>query len=228
MMNDVAATLIERIRKHDRDALVEFIELRRIQLLAFIDKNLSAALRSKVESTDILQEASLSAVSSLDEMDLSERDPFGWLCQLAERRIVDAHRKLVAAQKRSSDREHPGQSASDDTQRGGFFDMLVVSMTTPSGAFSRGQRELRLANALKSLPDECQSALRLRYVDGLPSKEIAAQLGKTDGATRVLLTRSLAKLQELLRHDSEFFSFVAQPQRHPDSSADSGKADDSK
>ena len=65
---------------------------------------------------------------------------------------------------------------------------------------------------LKHLPEESQKALRLRYVDGLPSKEIANQLGRTDGATRVLLTRSLAKLQELLRHDSDFASFIV-PQR---------------
>ena len=77
-------------------------------------------------------------------------------------------------------------------------------MTTPSGALSRDQREFRLLEALKNLPEESQTALRLRYVEGLPSKEIASQLGRTDGATRVLLTRSLARLQELLRHDSEF------------------------
>ena len=134
---------------------------------------------------------------------------------MGERRIIDAHRKFVAAQKRSATASTPGPDASDDTQRGGFIDMLIVTMTTPSGAFSRGQRELRLADALKSLSDDCQSALRLRYVDGLPLKEIATRLGKTDGATRVLLTRSLAQLQELLRHDSEVFSFVAQPRRHP-------------
>ena len=52
---------------------------------------------------------------------------------------------------------------------------------------------------------------RLRYVEGLPSKEIASRLQKSDGATRVLLTRSLAKLQELLRHDSEFASFINPP-----------------
>jgi DNA-directed RNA polymerase specialized sigma24 family protein len=33
---------------------------------------------------------------------------------------------------------------------------------------------------------------------GLPSKEIAQKLGKTDGAVRVMLSRSLGKLQELL------------------------------
>ena len=40
--------------------------------------------------------------------------------------------------------------------------------------------------------------LRLRYLEGLPSKEIADRLGKSDGAVRVMLTRSLDKLQKLL------------------------------
>jgi len=218
-MDDIAAALAERIRNKDQQALVEFIELRRLPLLAFIQRSLSTSLQRKIEATDILQEASLSALGSLAEFDLGDRDPFSWLCQLAEHRIIDAHRRLVAAQKRSADREVPaGGGGGADTQKGGFFDLLVASMTTPSGAFSRNQRELRLIDALKNLPEESQNALRLRYVDGLPSKEIAHQLGKTDGATRVLLTRSLAKLQDLLRRDSEFFSFVVQRPVPPEQS----------
>jgi RNA polymerase sigma-70 factor, ECF subfamily len=217
-MDDTAAALAERIRNKDPQALVEFIELRRLPLLAFIQRSLSTSLQRKIEAADILQEVSLSALGSLAEFDLGDRDPFSWLCQLAEHRIIDAHRRLVAAQKRSADREVPAGGGGADTQKGGFFDLLVASMTTPSGAFSRNQRELRLIDALKNLPEESQNALRLRYVDGLPSKEIAQQLGKTDGATRVLLTRSLAKLQDLLRRDSEFFSFVVQRPVPPDRS----------
>ena len=52
--------------------------------------------------------------------------------------------------------------------------------------------------ALDTLPEEQREALRLRYLIGLPSKEIAAKLGKSDGAMRVMLSRSLAKLQEML------------------------------
>jgi RNA polymerase sigma-70 factor (ECF subfamily) len=210
-MDDAAAALAERIRNKDVQALVDFIELRRQPLLAFIQRNLSGNLQRKIEAADILQEVSLSALGSLAGFDLGDRDPFSWLCQLSEQRIIDAHRKLVAAQKRAADREVPATAGGANSDKGGFFDLLVASMTTPSGAFSRNQRELRLIDALKNLPEESQNALRLRYVDGLPSKEIAQQLGKTDGATRVLLTRSLARLQDLLRRDSEFFSFVARP-----------------
>jgi RNA polymerase sigma-70 factor (subfamily 1) len=215
-MDDVADELAERIRNKDTHALVEFIELRRPQLVAFIERNLSASLGRKLEAADILQEVSLSAVGSLATFDLSGRDPFSWLCQLAEHKIIDAHRKLIAAQKRSADREVQSPAPGGETQRGGFIDMLVVSMTTPSGALSRDQREFRLQEALKNLPPESQEALRLRYVEGLPSKEIATRLQKTDGATRVLLTRSLARLQELLRHDSEFASFINPPKFDPE------------
>jgi RNA polymerase sigma-70 factor, ECF subfamily len=210
-MDDADAALVERIRAKDADALVEFLELRRPQLLAYIERNLSASLGRKLEAADILQEVSLSAVSSLATFDLADRDPFSWLCQLAEHRIIDAHRKLVAAQKRSAEREVGAPASSSETQQGGFIDLLVVSMTTPSGALSRDQRAVRLQEALKNLPEDSQQALRLRYVDGLPSKEIATRLQRTDGATRVLLTRSLARLQELLRHDSEFASFINPP-----------------
>jgi DNA-directed RNA polymerase specialized sigma24 family protein len=64
-MDEVAAQFAARIRDKDPQALVEFIELRKPQLLAFIERNLSASLGRKLEGTDILQEVSLSAVGSL-------------------------------------------------------------------------------------------------------------------------------------------------------------------
>jgi RNA polymerase sigma-70 factor (ECF subfamily) len=37
-----------------------------------------------------------------------------------------------------------------------------------------------------------RSALTLRYLDGLPVREVAAHLGRTEGATEVLLVRAKA------------------------------------
>ena len=79
-----------------------------------------------------------------------------------------------------------------------LIDLLVVSMTTPSMAVARDERGRALLEALAALPEESRTALRLRYVENLPSKEIAERLGKSDGAVRVLLTRTLARLQQLL------------------------------
>lgn len=46
--------------------------------------------------------------------------------------------------------------------------------------------------ALASLGAHHRSALTLRYLDGLPVREVAAHLGRTEGATEVLLVRARA------------------------------------
>jgi RNA polymerase sigma-70 factor (ECF subfamily) len=109
----------------------------------------------------------------------------------------------VAAGKRSADREVPLGGPGDDSQRAGLIDLLVNSMTTPSKAFSRNAREARLLDALEQLPAEQRDALRMRYVENLPSKQIADKLNKSDVAVRVMLTRSLRRLQTLLDDETK-------------------------
>ena len=80
----------------------------------------------------------------------------------------------------------------------GFVDLLVASITSPSQAFSKVQKEFRLQQAIAELSEEQKEILRLRFVEGLPTKDIAERLGKSDGAIRVMLTRTVALLQEVL------------------------------
>src|SRR4029077_9448279 len=187
-------------------ALAEFLCANERPLLAFVDRQLGAALRRKIEVEDIFQEVSAEALRALPDADLTDRDPFGWLCQIAERRIIDAHRRFFGAQKRDASREvsinAPGGGSSTDGSRHGIVNLLVASITSPTQALSRKGREFRLLEALKTLPEEQQEALRLRYIENLPSKEIAERLGKSDGAVRVMLTRSLQKLQSLLGEET--------------------------
>ena len=196
-MSATKLELIEKIRSGDREALADLIELQRAQLRAYVEKHMSAALRQKVDPEDILQEAVISCLNSLDDVELTDRDPFSWMCQVAQRRIIDAGRKYMGAQKRSANREVPLQARGSSDDQGGLIDLLVASITTPSQAFSRDARELKLLAALEKLDETAQNALRLRYVEGEPTKKIAEQIGKTDGAVRVLLTRSLKKLSAL-------------------------------
>jgi RNA polymerase sigma-70 factor (ECF subfamily) len=192
-------TIVARLRSGDEGALAEFVEINRPALLAFLNARIGSHLAKKVEAEDILQDACLEAVRSLDKAPLENWEPLHWLFQICERKIIDAHRRHFASQKRDASREATIPDGTD--VGGGLADLLAASMTTASEAFSRDQRQLRMLAALDTLPEEQREALRLRYLVGLPSKEIAQKLGKTDGAVRVMLSRSLAKLQEMLAEE---------------------------
>jgi RNA polymerase sigma-70 factor (ECF subfamily) len=197
--------LLTRVRGGDSQALADFLVARQPQLMAFIDRRLGAALRRKIEPEDLFQEVSTEALRSLGEVDLAQRDPFSWLCQVAERRIIDAHRRFFSSQKRDAGREvsmNAGAGGGTSTSRPGLINLLVASMTSASQAFSRDQKQMRMLTALEQLPEEHRQALQLRYLEGMPSKQIADKLGKSDGAIRVMLTRSLAKLQQILGTDT--------------------------
>jgi RNA polymerase sigma-70 factor (ECF subfamily) len=193
--------LIERVKCHDVAALAEFLERSRRPLLAFIERQLGSALRRKVEVDDIFQEVSIEAVRALPTTEFEHREPFSWLCQLSEQRIIDAHRRYFAAQKRDAGREVALGTPGGNSAQAAIIDLLVASMTSPTQAFSRKGREARLFQALATLPADQRDALRLRYLEGLSSKDIAARLNKSDGAIRVMLTRSLDKLQQILGPD---------------------------
>lgn len=188
--------LVARLRSGDEAALAEFVEANRHALMGFLHARIGAHLAKKVEAEDILQDASLEAIRSLDKAPLESWDPLHWLFQICERKIIDAHRRFFASQKRDASREAAIPDHSEAA--GGLANLLAASMTTPSAAFSRDQRQLQVLAALDTLPEDQREALRLRYLVGLPSKEIAQKLGKTDGAVRVMLSRSLGKLQEML------------------------------
>ena len=187
--------ILDALRSGDEAALVTFLQTNEHSLLAFIRSRIGTQLQKKVEPEDILQEVSIEAVRVLGQTDLSSWDPLHWLFQISERKIIDAHRRHFASQKRDASREAALPAGSDAA---GLANLLAASMTTPSQAFSRDQRQLRLMAALETLPEDQREVLRLRYLVGLPSKEIAKKIQKSDGATRVMISRALNRLQGLL------------------------------
>jgi RNA polymerase sigma-70 factor (ECF subfamily) len=173
--------------------LAEVLELRRPALLAYIERRLGPALRGKVEPQDIAQEV---AVRALREVAADGADPFPRLCRLAEQCIIDAHRHFAAG-KRAVARERAGSAPSGDASQD-LVAMLAASMTTPSLAAVRNERQAQLDAVLTTLPPDQREALRLRYGEGLGTREIALRIDKTDVAVRVLLSRTLQRLRELL------------------------------
>jgi RNA polymerase sigma-70 factor (ECF subfamily) len=195
-MSDREKELTARIVAGSADAMADYIQMRRGDLLAVILNKMGPALRSRIEAEDILQEISTTAVTSMHDLDFSARGPFGWLCEIIQRKVIDAERRF-RSQKRGAHREVGIDGASDQGSVG-IANLLVASITSPSRAFSRNQKEFVLLNAMEKMPDEQRRVLQMRYGDGLAPRDIARQIGKSDGATRVLLTRALQKLKDLV------------------------------
>jgi RNA polymerase sigma factor (sigma-70 family) len=162
--HDTPSTLADRVRAGDATALAAFIEERRPALLAFVERRLGPALRGKLEPQDVLQELAVKALRELPKADLGGRDPFGWLCQIAEQRIIDAHRRF-AARKRSADREVSLHNKPPDASRE-LLDLLAASLTSASQALARNERQKLLNAALAQLPAEARHTIVLIRAGG--------------------------------------------------------------
>ncbi|MCA9082257.1 MAG: hypothetical protein KDA58_16965, partial [Planctomycetaceae bacterium] len=86
--------LLDRVRQGDTAAFGEYLERERERLTKYTATRLGAALRGKLEAADVVQEVCLDAVRSFSAIDFTNQQPFGWLCQLVERRVIDAHRRF--------------------------------------------------------------------------------------------------------------------------------------
>lgn len=58
---------------------------------------------------------------------------------------------------------------------------------------SRNQEIELMTEAIQTLPDRCRQVLTLRYVYGLPHKEIAAQLGITLSTVEIQITKGIKR-----------------------------------
>ena len=69
-------------------------------------------------------------------------------------------------------------------------------------ALVEGREELRsVMENLQHLPDDRREALIMRFALGMDNREIARALGRTDGATKVLIHRAIKQLQEAMSHE---------------------------
>src|ERR687897_2253525 len=57
----------------------------------------------------------------------------------------------------------------------------------------------RILQGVQELPDDRREALIMRFALGMDNREIARALGRTDGATKVLLHRAIRQLEELVK-----------------------------
>jgi RNA polymerase sigma-70 factor, ECF subfamily len=104
-----------------------------------------------------------------------------WLIRIAHNLAANLYR----------DRSRRPQTPIDDTSE------LRTTHTTED--LVEGREELaRVLEGVKELPEDRREALIMRFALDMDNREIARAMGRTDGATKVLLHRAIKQLEELL------------------------------
>lgn len=78
---------------------------------------------------------------------------------------------------------------------------IADSGPAPDEAAIAAEERRWIRGLVARLADVERDALALRYAVGLSSREIGLVIGKSEAATKKLLTRSLTRLKEAARHD---------------------------
>jgi RNA polymerase sigma-70 factor (ECF subfamily) len=190
--------LIRRAGDGEKAATEELFARHRERLRRMVAIRMGARLATRVDASDIVQEALEVAYGRLPEYLRNRPLPFyPWLRQIAWDRLVDMHRRHVRAQKRAAGREH-GRYELPDQSTLALADQLLASGTSPSGHFAREELRDRMHTTLKRLPSRDQEVLVLRHLEQLSTREIAAVMGITEGAVKTRHLRALQRLRSLL------------------------------
>lgn len=132
---------------------------------------LASRCGSAPTAEDLTSETFLAAVDAVRRGTVRDLT-VAWLIGVARHKLVDHWRR----QGREERAAEPPAVAVDD------WDVHLDQLTAHA--------------TLAELGPHHRSALTLRYLDGLPVREVAACLGRTEGATEVLLVRAKAAFRD--------------------------------
>lgn len=160
--------------------------------------HLPAALRGRVDASDLVQQTLLEAHRDQEQRrGRSDDETVGWLRRILGNRILNAIRD-ARREKRDPRLE---RRLDDDATR--VASRLVSPDPSPSEAAMRKERVLAIAVALEALPAEQQEIVTLRFLAGWKLEEIAAHLDRSVASVAGLLYRGVAALGTKLRREDE-------------------------
>lgn len=146
-------------------------------ILAYFDRRIS----SKEDAEDLLLEVFLAALENQAWMTFTDGEQLAWLYRVARNKLVDHYRRS---------KRHPVFPFQELQEI-----LAEEERSVPDYLVLRQEERSTLQRAIAALPPFQQEVLRLRFAQGLHTKEIAQQLKKTDAAIRNLLSRTLNHLR---------------------------------
>jgi RNA polymerase sigma-70 factor (ECF subfamily) len=188
---------IEQARRNEPGALGGLLEGYRNYLRLLARTGLSAALKRREDPSDVAQGALLKACQHFDQFrGATEEELTGWLRSILGRHLKDLTRRY-RAQRREAAREQSLDGIL--TQSGhGLGALLAARGNSPSQSVERRDLGVLLSDALAELREASREVIILHNLEELDWKQVAARMGRTVGAVRMLWARALKELQPIL------------------------------
>lgn len=192
-------SLLDRARDGDDSACELLLQTYRERLKRMVAVRMDRRLSTRIDPSDVVQEALTEANQHLREYARTRPIPFyPWLRRLAWERMVAMSRHHIRSHKRSVAREEPRPLALPHESAFDLAARLAASGTSPSGRLSRQEVRERVHTALLALEENDREVLVLRYLEQLSTKETSVVLGVSEGGVKSRLMRALIRLRALL------------------------------
>jgi RNA polymerase sigma-70 factor, ECF subfamily len=162
---------------------------------------LNPRVQVRVDESDAVQETLKRAVESPHPCrGRSDAERLAWLFEILNNVVCDLYRQHHAGC-RDVDREQMKQALDDSTAE--YLASLAGKEPSPSEQVQRDEKQERLARAIRQLPDGQREVVALIATEHKTTAEVAALLGKTEGAVAGLYHRGIKRVKELLDDGKE-------------------------
>lgn len=169
-------------------------------LLVLARLRLPTWLRSKVDTSDVVQQSLLQAHSNADQQRIQTPDGRrAWLRQILANVIADTARRFTA-DARDVGREQVILRGLDESSA--RLDALIAAdQSSPSQWADRLDELVKLTTAVAGLPADQRTAVELKHLEGWPVNRIAVEMGRSVEAVGGLLRRGMAALRAALEEE---------------------------
>ena len=181
---DEIEELVKRWQGGDRSAGNLLFSRYYSQLMVYAHRMFPAPLHRRADTCDVVQEACAAACKSCVQFEYRDTSSFAkWLFAIVQQKLWKRWR-AERAQMRDIAK----------VRRLGTDMVIPEAQQTPSENLSLREDVKELETAVNRLPPEYRRVEAARYLENKSWSEIAAGLGKSREASRMLLLRALRKL----------------------------------
>lgn len=187
---------IQQARAGDSATLGQLLESYHnyLRLLARIE--IGRRLQGKVDASDVVQETFLEAHRHFPTFQGHAEGQFAqWLRAILATTLANIVRRYLGTQARDLRLER--QLAEDlDQSTCALGRMLVDPHSSPSQQVMRGEQSFLVAEAMSRLPEDYQTVLVLRHLEGLTFPQVAERMQRSVDSVEKLWLRGLTKLKK--------------------------------